>query len=156
MTVGKAYFQPRPQEIDYVMQNLREASREEIELQGLDPMIFGKRLHENELNWVIYNGSAPAALIGAMPVRKGQVYTLYGMGTPHWIDVWRLVTLVARRDMFASVRATGAFRAHCVSPSWHEDTHRWLRVLGASHEVDLPLWGINGEDFKMFSWLREK
>lgn len=149
-----AFKAPKQVEIDYVMQNLRPKSREELEMQGLDPMKIGARLSTNPLTWCVYSGVAPAALIGATPNHSG-VWTLFGFGTERWVEVWKLVTLVARKDMFAAVRATGAHRAHAMSPASHTDTHRWLRVLGAKHEVDMPAWGVNGQDFKMFTWLRE-
>lgn len=146
---------PRPAEVLYVMQNLREQSLEEIVLQGMDPEAIAGRLYgNNRLTWAVYAGDAPAALIGALPVHPG-VYTLFGFGTDRWKDVWRLVTLVARRDMFRAVRARGAHRAHCLSPEAHTETHRWLRMLGAKHEAALPRWGVNGEDFRMFAWVAE-
>ena len=137
----------------YVLRNLREKSREECELQGRTPITLSAMLAHQRIAWTIWYENKPAALIGAMPLHRG-VWSLFGFGTDAWVKVWRLVTLTARRDMMRAVTDTGAHRAQCLSPATHTDTHKWLRLLGASYEVDLPAYGVNGEDFKMFAWLK--
>lgn len=137
-----------------MLHRLRQKSREEIEWQGYTTDQLLSVLPGQRIAWTIYNDTKPAALIGAIPKHSG-VWTLFGLGTDEWINIWRLVTLVAKRDMMKEVSATGAHRAHCLSPESHEDTHRWLRFLGATHEAEMPAYGVNGEDFRMFTWLRE-
>ena len=145
---------PERAEISHVMENLRDKSREELELQAIDPMDLVLPLLKCPFTWVVYAGSDPAALIGALPLHPG-VKSLFGFGTDNWKSVWKVVTLVARRDMFTAVRDAGVHRAHALSPAHHKDTHRWLKHLGATHEAEMPGWGVGGEDFKMFSWLKE-
>ena len=149
-----AHRRIEPSEAQYVLDNLRHSSAEEIAALGLDPRALKHQISRQEISWCVYADSHPAALLGALPIRRG-VWSLFGFGTEGWTSVWRLVTVIARRDMMQAVRLTGAHRAQCPSPAAHTDTHRWLRFLGASHEAALPAYGANEEDFIMFSWLRE-
>lgn len=148
-------YNPGLEDIRYVCQRLRRKAREELEMQDILPIDFGVWIDRSQgFKWAVYHNGRPAALVGAIPMHRG-VYTLFGTGTDDWIKCWRLVTLVSKRDMMTAVLDAGAHRAQCLSPASHADTHKWLRFLGASHEVSLPQWGVNGEDFIMFSWLKE-
>jgi hypothetical protein len=148
---------PMKPEIAFVINNLREKSRQDIFwATDATPEFYIEFLARPVgFKWVIYHEKEPAALIGAMPRHKG-VWSLFGMGTDKWTKVWRLVTLVARRDMMRAVSDAGAHRAECLSPAEHGDTHRWLRMLGATHEAPMPGYGKNGEDYILFSWLKDR
>lgn len=146
---------PMPGEVLWVAQHMRAQSREDIGCMwgGTDEELTASLLSPQGFRWVAYHNRYPCAIIGAN-LQRDNVWSLFGFGTEDWIKVWRLVTLVARRDMMRAVRDAGAVRAHCLSPAWHHDTHRWLRALGASHEAEMPAYGRNGEDMILFSWLR--
>lgn len=148
---------PELAEIKYVLDNLSPKSREDI----LPVMDYSTDFlahyyfeHPMAYQWVFYNAGKPAAFLGSCR-SHGDVWSVYGMGTADWKAVWRLVTLVAKRDMMQAVLDAGAHRAHCLSPASHEDTHKWLRYLGATHEAAMPRYGKNGEDYIMFSWLKD-
>lgn len=143
----------RAAEAAHVCKNMRAKSFEEIDALGLDRRTVAERVFGHAISWTFFHEGRPVALLGAYPIHRG-VWTLFGLGTEEWESVWREVTLVARRDMMAAVSASGAHRAHCLALSTHDDTHKWLRVLGATHEAQLPGYGANGEDFIMFSWLK--
>lgn len=148
---------PTEPEVRYVLENLRPEAREEIVLQS-DEKIETMALRmawAPGFSWAVYYDGRPAALIGANPMHPG-VWSLYGTGTSDWPKVGRLVTLVAKRDMMRAVKDAGAHRAQCLSPAWHHETHKWLRWLGATEETALPAWGRNGEDFIMFTWLKDR
>lgn len=147
---------PNRTEIDYVCHHMREASREEL----LTVRSGGAHELAQELSasggfkWVGYHNGRPAALIGAFPIHQG-VWGLFGLGTDDWKNIWRAVTLVAKRDMMQAVSGSGAHRAQCATLESHVETHKWLRFLGATHEAELPGYGKNGEDYRIFSWLRK-
>lgn len=146
---------PTLPEVTFVCQNLRPKSRDELAgVVSVTPEVFAQQLHGREgFHWVGYCEGFPAALIGAYPQRRG-VWSLYGLGTVAWGRIWREVTRVARRDMMQAVLATDCWRAECLSLASHEDTHRWLGLLGASHRAEMPQYGLNGQDYILFSWLR--
>ena len=145
---------PSASEYGYVLDNLREKSFEELTALGGHPDGAKFMISQTPYRWVVYSGNFPAAVIGWTPMRRG-VLSLFGFGTDDWVKVWRKVTLIAMRDMITAGNSAGWHRAQAISPAWHEDTHRWLRLIGATHEVELPAYGVNAEDFKMFSWFRK-
>jgi len=147
---------PTEAEIRYVVMNLREKSREDL-FTTLDatPKEFADALVMSPgLKWAIYCDNRPAVLMTADQVHKG-VWSVYGMGTDDWIKVWRRVTSFGKRDMIPAILDAGGHRGHTVSPAWHEDTHKWLRYMGFNHEAPMPKYGPNGEDYILFSWLKE-
>ena len=137
--------------------NMRDQSREELfGASNATPESYAAGLIASAgFKWVAYHKQQPCALIGAVPEHTG-VWGLFGLGTDDWVSVWRKVTIIAKRDMMAMVLGAGAHRAHCMSPATHVDTHKWLRFLGASHEAQMPAFGKQGEDYILFSWLKEK
>lgn len=149
---------PRYSEISHVCSNMRDASAEEM---------FACRPHDSPSNladelydrgglkWVGYYKDEPAAMIGAMPLYPG-VWGLFGFGTDNWQKIWRPMTVFARKTMMPAVKSSGAHRAHCASPVGHDETHKWLRFLGAEQEAVLRGYGKNGEDFALFAWTKEK
>lgn len=146
---------PSLAEVTFVCQNLRRKSHDELSgLHDWTPEQFARYLHSREgFHWVGYCQGFPAALIGAYPQRRG-VYALYGMGTNAWQHIWRAVTVTAKRDMMQAVLATDAHRADCLSLADHHDSHKWLTYLGASHRAEMPQYGLKGQDYILFSWLR--
>lgn len=148
--------EPKYLETLYVCQNLRKESHEEIfgVFEG-DAETLAKTYDKAEGHkWVGYFNGKPAALFGALKAHSG-VWTLFGFGTDDWAQIWKPVTKTMKRDMFRLVSEEGAHRASCISPASHTETHRWLKFLGAGHVAELPKFGKNGEDYLMFSWLRE-
>lgn len=151
---------PRPAETYYVLTHLSEKSQEDIfgstDISPEELVKYYDYLQAQRkcFVWVFYWDGKPAAILGASQDRPG-VWSVFGMGTDDWKKVWRQVTVTAKRDMFAAVEEVGAHRAYCVSPASHEDTHRWLRYLGANHEAEMPAYGNKGEDYIMFTWLPE-
>jgi hypothetical protein len=148
---------PHLNEVRFVCMNLRQKSRAEIAgLLDVPATDYAAYLHSRQgFHWVGYHDGLPAALIGAYPQRPG-LWSLYGLGTDDWAEIWRDVTRVAKRDMMSSVLATDCRRAECLSLADHHDTHRWLNLLGASHRAEMPQYGLNGQDYILFSWLRGK
>jgi hypothetical protein len=146
---------PSLMEFTFVCQNMRRKSAEELSgLYDWTPEQFARFLHSRDgFHWVGYCEGFPAALIGAYPQREG-LWGLYGFGTNAWQKIWRSVTITAKRDMMQAVLATNARRADCLSLADHTESHKWLEYLGASHKAEMPQYGIKGQDYILFSWLR--
>lgn len=142
-----------PKEIGWVIKEMRAKSKEEFAALGMDHEDVARMALGADLAFCVYHKSLPAAIYGAWQDHPG-VWECFGFGTDHWIDEWRYVTVSARRNMMKKIEETGAHRVQCMSPAHHEDTHDWLRFLGLKYEVDMPKYGVHGEDFKMFAWLR--
>lgn len=148
---------PNLHEIKFIFENLREESRDEVmALSGDNFEVIATNLHASGgFKWVGYAGNQPAALIGATELHSG-VWGLLGVGTDKWVEIWKPVTRLAKTEMMAKVKEAGAHRAQCLSLATAKSVHRWLRFLGATHEADMPSYGRKGENFILFSWLKEE
>lgn len=148
---------PAPEEILFVCRNMRDRSREEI-FGSTDMTVeqFAAFITRVEgFKWVGYSNGLPAALIGAYKDHAG-VWSLFGFGTNGWQKIWRAVTKTAKRDMMQAVVEAGAHRAHCITRADHDETHLWLRALGAKLETPMPGYGKDGSNYTMFAWLKEE
>jgi hypothetical protein len=147
---------PAYAEVLFICERLRPKSRAEMFMAMPDEHAdtLARFIHGvGGVRWLIYKGPVPAAMIGAYPLHRG-VWGLYGFGTPAYDDVMLTATRLAKREMMPAVLDAGAHRAECMSPVDHEDTHRWLEMLGAEREARLRAWGGNGEDVFLYAWTR--
>lgn len=147
--------EPSHAELLHVCRNLRAKSREEI-FGIFDGTVedLARGFRGRGVQWVGYHAGRPAAILGAFPEHPG-VWSMYGFGTDDWIKIWRAVTRTALRDLMPDIRARGAHRIHSLTLSDHKDTHRWIGLLGATHETPMPAYGKEGQDYTMFAWVKE-
>lgn len=143
----------RAAEADWIATHLRDKSQYEVAALGITEDQLKAMMLGAHRKWVVYDKGLPAAVFGASNARRG-VWTCFGFGTPGWDNVWRQVTVAAKKNMMDGIKKTGAHRVQCMSPASHDDTHKWLRFLGLTFEVDCPAYGASGEDFKMFAWIK--
>lgn len=147
---------PTVEEVLYIGRNMREKSREDIfgamEVTLEDFCVGVHATHPHA--WVAYHDGLPAAYMGAKEIHKG-LWSLAGFGTDDWVKVWKDLTRTGRRELVPILIENGARRAHCISPSDHHDTHRWLRMLGATEELRMRNYGLDGRDYTMLAWLRD-
>lgn len=152
------FAEPSLAEIRHVCRNMRPSSRAEMFLTrpNEDPDALADALLPfRGFMWTAYFAEHPACIIGAYPLHPG-VWGLYGFGTPAYAMVIREVTKHARRFMMPAIVNAGAHRGQCISPVGHEETHRWLRFLGAKEEARLHQFGKGGEDCILFAWTKER
>lgn len=149
---------PDLSEIIYVATHMREKSQDEMfaATSAQDGVELAMRYFRSPgFRYVAYGASGkPAAILGATALFEG-VWGLFGFGTDEYDDIIIPVTKFARREMMADVKEAGARRAQCFSPASHEDTHKWLRFLGAKEEARLKNYTKDGDDMLVFAWLRE-
>lgn len=148
---------PAAAEVRFVCEHMRQSSRDEMFLASPheDPLVLANVLNTRPgISWVEYHEGLPAAIIGAWPMHPG-VWGLYGLGTDHYAAVLKKVTRHGLQVMLPAIWATGAHRLQALSPATHEENHRWMLRLGAAEEATLRHYGKNGEDVKVFAWLKE-
>jgi hypothetical protein len=90
---------------------------------------------------------------GATIFARPNVATLLFFATPSFPSIALPLTRFIRRRLFPALRASGVHRIECVSIEGHVAAHRWIEILGLSHEADLPRYGRDGETFKQFAWV---
>lgn len=71
-------------------------------------------------------------------------------------DRFKEVAIVATRHLLRTVipglKAEGITRAECRCLQSHDDSIRWMKILGAVEECVIPLYGIGGQNFVQLAW----
>lgn len=150
--------QAEPEEVFYVAKNMRERDFEEISaLKYTD--------ERDELAYQIANATAdfetvyvigdtePVVIFSYIPVRPG-VWNLGMFATDKFKSVSLYLTKRIIRDIIPALDRAKAHRVEAFSIEGYEEIHRWLRFLGLKEECTLSRYGKNGENFKVFSWVR--
>lgn len=95
----------------------------------------------------------PVVMGGLILLRPG-VARSWMTGTDRWPYVVREVTRYCRKVMAAILEAD-IHRIETVSASWHEEAHRWYRLLELERESIMVGYGADGSDFFMFRRIRD-
>ncbi len=95
----------------------------------------------------------PIAIICYLPQRKG-VWSLGLFATDDFLKVGAFLTKRIIRDIIPSLDQANAHRVEAHSIDGYEEVHNWLRFLGLDEETTIHGMGRNGEDFKVFSYVR--
>ncbi len=124
------------------------ATRGDVEVSNFarELLPFAKRIA------IAYSDGVPVAMMGAIPLREG-VWNAFMVATPGISEVGLPFTRWARRNFFAALRTLGAHRVEAHVIADYEETHRWIRAIGAKYEAFVPQFGANGEDFVRFVYL---
>lgn len=102
--------------------------------------------------WVATVDGQPVQAFGVIPETLS-VLRAWAFGTPNrWPAVPEMTRFVW--SMFDRHVLAGITRIEARAIEGHEAAHRWMRRMGAS-ETPLPYWGMNGENFILFSWTQE-
>ena len=88
-----------------------------------------------------------------LPQRKG-VWSLGLFATDDFLKVGAFLTKRIIRDIIPSLDQANAHRVEAHSIDGYEEVHNWLRFLGLDEETTIHGMGRNGEDFKVFSYVR--
>jgi hypothetical protein len=142
-----------------MMTNLREKDRAEV---------YALLAYENDYRFAFESAAAISNLgRGALFWVDGKP-TALGAFTEHWPGVWN-VWMIGTEDfdhcvmpLMRWVRTTareilddvGGHRLQCESMSTYKDAHKMIRALGGIEESVMRGRGKNGEDYKMFVWLK--
>lgn len=141
----------------HVAANMRQKDREEIyATRWTDSPID---LAEDVMQapgpkWTAWADALPIAVCGAA-VMWPNVWSVYAFGTDDFRRVALHLTEHIRKVMIPGLVIVGAHRAECRALLTHTEAHRWLELLGARREADLPGYGRNGEDFALYGWTME-
>lgn len=96
----------------------------------------------------------PTAAFGACEQRSG-LWIAWSWGTKRMARCVPEITRFFYAVLGPHVSAAGAWRVEARPIAGNELAERWLQRLGATERCELPGYGKNGEDFKLFDWTRE-
>lgn len=101
--------------------------------------------------WAILHGVRPVAFIAAHR-KYWHRYDLSMAATPEWPCVAGEMTRWIGAELFPTLWKAGCRRAEALMVDGHPTAGRWMRRLGAVHEAEMPLAGINGETMHLYAW----
>lgn len=148
------------EDIRHVALNMRERDYDEIVCLGwcenreelAESLALGYSQEEN-VYCVGTDEDGPIAIICYLPQRKG-VWSLGLFATDDFLKVGAFLTKRIIRDIIPSLDQANAHRVEAHSIDGYEEVHNWLRFLGLDEETTIHGMGRNGEDFKVFSYVR--
>ena len=147
-----------PDEVFHVARNMRERDFEEISAlkytDDRDEMAYQIANATAEFETVYVVGDTePVAIVTYIPVRPG-VWNLGMFATDRFKSVGLYLTKRIIRDIIPALDRAKAHRVEAFSIEGYDEIHEWLRFLGLEEECTLSGYGKNGEDCKVFSYVR--
>tara|TARA_R110000803_G_scaffold87023_1_gene153602 strand:- start:2958 stop:3464 length:507 start_codon:yes stop_codon:yes gene_type:complete len=147
-----------PQDIFTVAQKMRDKDFNEISsllyVDDRDELAFNlsNKISNFETVYVV-GDTEPVAIVSYIPVRPG-VWSLGMFATDKFKSVGLYLTKRIIRDIIPVLDRAKAHRVEAFSIDGYDEVHDWLGFLGLQEECTLSKYGKNGEDFKVFSWVR--
>ena len=141
-------------DVAFVTQHLREVDAHEINATRFfdDPdTLAADIMSVPQFVKVAKVDGVPVAVIGARPCWP-RVWAVFAFGTDAWRSVVLTLSRYVRHTMIPVLLDRDALRAVCFSTESHPDAGRWLTMLGAKREAELPDWGKGGETFHIYGW----
>lgn len=147
-----------PQDIFTVAESMRDKDFDEISsllyVDDRKELAFNlaNRISNFETVYVV-GDTEPVAIVSYIPVRPG-VWNLGMFATDKFKSIGLYLTKRIIRDIIPALDRCNAHRVEAFSVEGYNEVHDWLDFLGLQEECTLSKYGKNGEDFKVFSWVR--
>lgn len=145
----------------YVVRNMRPRDRDEISalIEGTDEdvALWIWKAAQTGRGWIAYGEDMmPVAAFGAWH-RHAKAFTFFSFATPQWMQVHIAVTRFIRNIVLPTAFGEDLMEVgDCYSLSDYPRIHRWIELLGGVEDCRLTKYGMNGEDFVRFVWLKPK
>lgn len=144
----------------WIAAHMRDIDREELHCQ----------LHDPKPSIIAHTQLSLSPRFAYQALIRGEPVMVYGMaefqpglghlwayGTRHMYGALKKVTEHINRDIHEEVfKDSSIHRVECRSISTHLSAHRWIETIGLKFITDLPCYGKNGEDFKLFALTRNE
>lgn len=146
----------RYRDLLWICENLRERDRQEIfALQHVDDArAVADRAYCSPLSRVgLASDGEPAVAFGAFELWPG-VWSVFLFGTDRFRDAGWFVARHIRARVLPLLLGAGAHRAQCYALVGHNSAEDFIRRMGGKEEAYLEGFGRDGEDFRLFRWLR--
>ena len=142
----------------HIAKNMRERDRVEVEaVLGLsDPVDIGYNMgrahgYTGAAGFVCkLDNESVAVMTATFETPKSVQVAL--IATDDFNSVALAVSRKIKREVIPDLIARGVTRAECRCWEDHTDARRWLAILGAVEECNIPLYGGNGETFIQMAW----
>jgi hypothetical protein len=154
MKIGDLHDEP----FRYVLDHLKPDDVRDIEaLHPFDAeqvISFLKLL--NRVGWCFYlDTGEPVAVVGGYVIHPG-VGHAFLLSTSKLPEITTSFARTQRRLWPAIMENMNLHRLETTVLADRHDAHRWLEFLGAERESVRAAYGINGEDFLVYRWIKRR
>ena len=148
---------PSERDIKFVLSNLRELDRHELDATGCVFEQLPRLLLERSafVFVAVDDFMMPQAIWGLMPTRHG-VGNGYAFGTANWGRALPAIMRNIKRFVLPYLMQHGFHRVECLALAHRKDVARFLAMIGAQPEAVMRQWGTHGEDFTAYRWLADE
>ncbi len=144
----------------WIARNMRDIDKDEIHCQLKDPtaaLIAHQQIALSpRCKYVACVDGEPICAYGMAEWQPGLGH-LWAFGTKKIYGVLRDVTNHINDAIYKEIFAdSNVHRVECRSIATHTQAHGWLEKIRLHHVADLPCYGKNAEDFKLFALTRKE
>lgn len=144
------------EDLRFIVENLRKDDWRELSATTymLDPEPYAQKIWNAGVFEIFHARGEPAAACGWVPLWPG-VVSLFAFGTDRWPEVAIGVTKYIRRFMMPTLAKARIHRAQALALADRDDVDTFLRSFDPTLVTEFPKFGGCGEDFRLYTWLRE-
>jgi hypothetical protein len=151
-----------PRDLCFIAANLRDQDRQEIAASALiesmtEAAMLSWYSSGPDWCWTAWLDEQPQAAFGISAVRNWQPHmrSAWAWGTARFKRCAPAITRFCVREWPQSLIESGVTRVEIRSLKGHDLAHRWLSGLRARREAELVNYGVHGETFELWAWLKE-
>lgn len=149
-------------DICFVAANLREQDKREIfataRLDSGTQAGAASYLSSPNWCWTAWLYGQPVAAFGVSIgnyIYQPHLRYAWAYGTNKFKRATPAITRFCIQEWPERLIAEGVTRVEIRSLADHDLAHKWLSAIKARKEADMPNYGVNGETFELWAWLKE-
>lgn len=151
-----------PRDLCFVAANLRDEDRREIFASArlanaTEAAMVSWYSSGADWSWTAWAKGQPQAAFGISVVSPFQPHmrSAWAWGTRHFIRCAPAITRFCKQEWPRRLIDEGVTRVEIRSLKGHDLAHRWLAALPARKEAEMLNYGVNGEAFELWAFLKE-
>lgn len=148
-------------DITYVAANLRKWDTKEIFASAAleSPTQVGLLSYYGSLGWcwTAWLDGQPHAAFGVARMSDLQPHlrSAWAWGTDRFKRCAPAITRFSMKEWPSRLIGEGVTRVEIRSLKGHDIAHKWLSAIRARREGEMTNYGVNGETFELWAWLKE-
>jgi len=155
-------LQGTPRDLCFVAANLREADRREVFATAVLESATAAAMLSwyasgPEWCWTAWMDGQPHAAFGVSRASPFQPHlrSAWAWGTSRFIRCAPAITRFCKIEWPRRLIGEGVTRVEIRSLKDHDLAHRWLKALPARYEGEMTGYGVNGESFELWAFIKE-